>query len=218
MKTQERKMTLRNLTKGNWGFKLNMRLLVLVFAFMLTSISGFAHCDSYDGPVIKDALKALDQNNVELVLKWIEPQQEKEIISLFDKTYSLKSGDRQVYSIVEKHFLETLVRLHRETEGEAFTGLKPAGSMTPLIEMADNSIADKNVDGVIKTVNNHLEEVLRSRYAEVAKLSKTKDNSVEEGRAYVVAYVQYTHTIEELENLLHAPVSHGAGHQVGHNQ
>ena len=30
-----------------------------------------AHCDSYDGPVIKDASKALETNNVNLVLKWI---------------------------------------------------------------------------------------------------------------------------------------------------
>src|SRR5690606_39317327 len=97
----------------------NMQSLLLTFAFMLASISGFAHCDSYDGPVIKDALKALDQNNVQLVLKWIEPQQEMEIIPLFDKTYRLKSGDKQVYSIVEKYFLETLVRLHRETEGRS---------------------------------------------------------------------------------------------------
>lgn len=216
MKTQER-MNFRNLTKGNWKFKSTSRLLVLVFAFMLTGISGFAHCDSYDGPVIKDAMKALDNNNVELVLKWIEPQQEREIISLFDKTYNLKNGDRQVYSIVEKHFLETLVRLHRETEGESFTGLKPAGSMTPLVEMADKSIAEKDVNGVIKTVNNHLDEVLRTRYAEVAKLSLTKDDSVEQGRAYVVAYVQYTHTLEALEHLLHAPISHGSNHASGHH-
>src|SRR5690554_7174619 len=112
------------------GNRLNskVRSLLLVVALMLSSISGFAHCDSYDGPLTKDALTALDQNNVELVLKWIDPQQEAEIISLFHKTYNLKNEDEQVYAIVEKHFLETLVRLHRETEGAGFTGLKPAGS------------------------------------------------------------------------------------------
>lgn len=184
---------------------------------MLTGISGFAHCDSYDGTVIKEAIKALDQNKVELVLKWIEPEQEKEIISLFDKTYSLKNEDQEVYAIVEKHFLETLVRLHRETEGASFTGLKPAGSMTPLVEMADNSIAEENVDEVIKTVTNHFEELLTNRYAEVAKLNKTKEESVEQGRAYVAAYVQYTHTLEALEHILHAPISHSGGEDhAGH--
>lgn len=208
MKTHVRK------TKG--FFKPTFRSLLLGLTFMLASLSGFAHCDSYDGPVIKDALKALDQNNVQLVLKWIEPQQEKEIISLFDKTYSLKNGDKEVYSIVEKHFLETLVRLHRETEGEPYTGLKPAGSVSPLVAMADNSIANNSVAKVIGTVTSHLEKVLRERYAKVAKLSKTKDNSVAEGRAYVEAYVQYTHTLEHLEHLLHTPVSHGRDGHAAH--
>lgn len=206
MKTQV-KTESRTFQNGK-GFKLKMRSLLMGFALILTSFSGFAHCDSYDGPVIKDALTALDQNNVQLVLKWIEPQQEKEIIPLFHKTYSLKNEDKEVYAIVEKHFLETLVRLHREMEGASFTGLKPAGSMTPLVEMADNSIANKNVEDVVKTVTNHLEQVLRDRYATVAKLSKTKDNSVEQGREYVHAYVQYTHTLEALEHILHGDISH----------
>ncbi len=208
MKTQVRKTIVTNALNTGRLLKLNMRSLLLVFVFMLASISGFAHCDSYDGPVIQDALKALDQNNVQLVLKWIEPQQEKDIIPLFDKTYRLKNEDKQVYAIVEKHFLETLVRLHRETEGAPFTGLKPAGSTTPLVTMADNSIANKDVEDVIKTVSNHLEKVLRERYATVAELSKTKDESVDQGRAYVHAYVEYTHTLEALEHILHGDISH----------
>lgn len=203
MKTQ-----VKTTTDSFRGFTLKMRALVMAFVFMFTGISAFAHCDSYDGPVIKDALTALDQNNVQLVLKWIEPQQEAEIISLFDKTYSFKNQDKQVYAIVEKHFLETLVRLHREMEGSSFTGLKPAGSMTPLVEMADNSIAEKDVEKVVKTVTAHLEEVLRERYAAVAKLSKIKDNSVAKGREYVHAYVQYTHTLEFIEHLLHGEIEH----------
>lgn len=40
------------------------------------------------------------------------------------------------------------------------------------------------------------------------KLHKTKDNSVEEGRAYVHAYVEYTHTLEALEHVLHGDFAH----------
>lgn len=208
MKTQVRKTMVTGALKSGGSLKFNMRSILLALAFMLVSTTAFAHCDSYDGPVIKDALKALDQNNVQLVLKWIEPEQEKEIIPLFDKTYRLKNGDKQVYSIVEKYFLETLVRLHRETEGAPYTGLKPAGSTTPLVVMADNSIAKNDVEGVVNTVTTHLEQVLRDRYSKVAELSKTKENSVEQGRAYVEAYVQYTHTLEALEHLLHGDISH----------
>src|SRR5690554_697140 len=90
MKTQGRRETVAIQTGKEKGLRAYMLGLLLAGAFLLISISSFAHCDSYDGPVIKDALKALDQNKVELVLKWIEPQQEKEVISLFDKTYKLK--------------------------------------------------------------------------------------------------------------------------------
>ena len=190
------------------SIRTKMRSILLAMVFMLTSISGFAHCDSYDGPVIKDALTALDENNVELVLKWIDSHQEQEVIALFNKTYKLRDGDIEVYTIVEKHFLETLVRLHRETEGAPFTGLKPAGSMTPLVEMADRSIETNSMKEVSKTVTTHLEEVLRERYAKVMELSKTKDNSVEEGREYVHAYVEYTHTLEALEHILHGEFAH----------
>ena len=191
-------------------------LFVLMFT-VFTGFQSFAHCDSYDGPVIKDALKALKQNKVELVLKWVEPKYEKEITAKFNQTLKLTGTNKEVNKILETHFLETLVRLHREGEGATYTGLKPAGSMTPMVEMADHSLDTKNVDGVVKTVNSHLEELLRERYAKAAELSKTKDVSVKAGREYVEAYVQYTHTLEALEHILSGPISHAGGDShVGH--
>lgn len=186
----------------------NLFSVALLSIMMLVSVSASAHCDSYDGPVIKEALRALDTNNVELVYKWISPEQEAEIAALFDKTYSLKDGDKDVYQIVERHFLETLVRLHRETEGASYTGIKPAGSMTPLVEMADNSLANKDVDLIVEKVTNHLAEVIRERYAKAIELIKTKDMSPQKGREYVHAYVEYTHTLEALEHLLHGEHTH----------
>ena len=59
--------------------------IVLLFLFMIFgTLPVSAHCDSYDGPTIKDAIKALETNNVNLVLKWITPEQEKEIIPLYN--------------------------------------------------------------------------------------------------------------------------------------
>ena len=189
---------------------------IFMFLFTLPQLS-FAHCDSYDGPVIKDALKALKQNKVELVLKWVEPKYEKEITAKFNQTLKLKGSNPEINKIIETHFLETLVRLHREGEGATFTGLKPAGSTTPMVAMADHSLETKNVDGVVKAVNNHLEELLRERYAKAVELSKTKDVSVKAGREYVEAYVQYTHTLEALEHILSGPISHaGNDSHAGH--
>lgn len=178
--------------------------LLLFFA----STPAFAHCDSYDGPVIKDAIKALETNNVKLVFKWITPEQEAEITGLFDKVQGLKNGDREIYSIVEKYFFETLVRLHRETEGAPYTGLKSAGTTKQIIVMSDKAIENNDIDKLLAQLNNHIGSVIREKYNKVAALDKVKDNSAEEGRAYVKAYVDYTHSLEALHDIL----ENGGGH------
>ena len=182
--------------------------ILLGFMLLVFVSPSFAHCDSYDGPVILDAQKALKQENVSYVMKWVESKNEKEITDLFQKTIKLKNGDKEIYNIVEKHFLETLVRLHRETEGAAYTGLKPAGSASPIVQMADKSIENKEVKTLLGNLDKHIGIVVAEKFEKVNELSKVKDNSVEQGRAYVAAYVDYTHTLEAIENVL----SHGGGH------
>lgn len=182
--------------------------MILGILFLFVSIPAFAHCDSYDGPVIKDAYKALENKEVSYVLKWIDKEQESEIKNLFNKTVALKGGDAEIYKIIEKHFLETLVRLHRETEGEPYTGLKPAGSTAPIVQMADNSIVNKESKTLLTNLGKHIDAVITEKYNKVAALSKVKDYSVAEGRAYVKAYVDYTHTLEGIE----AVMAHGGHH------
>lgn len=188
------------------GFRKRLKfgvLPIILFAILLfSSQATFAHCDSYDGPVIKDAVKALKTNDVNLVFKWLKKGQEQEITALFNKTYSIKNGDKEVYEIVEKHFFETLVRLHRELEGAPYTGLKPAGSTKQIIQMTDEAIKVGNVDEFLSKFNKHIEKVVREKYEKVAKLNKVKDNSTEQGREFVEAYVNYTHTIEALHDIL----------------
>jgi len=208
MKTKERTTSQKTNVKAGRFFKFNLPTL-LVMAFMLfAALPASAHCDSFDGPVIKDAITALQQNNVELVLKWVEPQHEKEITDKFNQTLRLKGKNKEINDVLETSFLETLVRLHREGEGAPYTGLKPEGSTTKLVQMADNSLAKKDVNEVINIVTSHLKEVLQEKYAKAIELSKTKENSVEEGRAYVVAYVEYTHTLEAIEHILHGDFAH----------
>lgn len=183
--------------------------LILFSGLFLSSQLTFAHCDSYDGPTIKDAYKALETNNVQLVLKWIDKSQETEIISLFNKTYKLKTGDQEIYEIVEKHFFETLVRLHRETEGAPYTGLKPAGTTKKIVVMSDKAIESGSIDDLMKKFNSHVESVIREKYNEVLALEKVKNESVEKGRAYVKAYVEYTHLLEGIHDM----ITHGAAHK-----
>ena len=183
--------------------------VVIVFLLMVFgSFSSTAHCDSYDGPTIKDALKALETNNVNMVMKWISKEQEQEVVSLFEKTYALKPGDKEVYDIVEKHFLETLVRLHRETEGAPYTGLKSAGTTQKIVQLSDQALENKGIDNLLEKLNMHTSKVIREKYEKVAALEKVKNESKEQGRQYVEAYVDYTHTLEALHDILEQGSAH----------
>jgi len=192
---------------------LNRMIITLIIATMTIFITlpTSAHCDSYDGPLIKDALKAIGTGKVAPVLKWIDEKHEQEIVTLFNKTVSLKGGDKEIYAIVEKHFLETLVRLHREGEGAPFTGLKPAGSVSPIIAMADQAVASGEPATLITKLDDHLNKVLKEKYDLVIEKSLRKDVSAAEGREYVRAYVEYTHFLEAI----HGIIEGGGGHE-GH--
>lgn len=183
------------------NYKSIFSIVLLSALMMFGSPPASAHCDSYDGPTIKDAAKALETNNVNLVLKWITSEQEEVIIPLFNKTYSLKTGDKEVYEIVEKHFFETLVRLHRETEGAPFTGLKPAGTTKKIIQLCDRALESKNVDDFLVKLNTHIGKVIREKYEKVVALDRVKNDSPVKGREYVEAYVDYTHTIEAIHDI-----------------
>lgn len=192
----------------------SLMFILFMLLLIMPSRNTYAHCDSYDGPVIKDALEALKTNQVSLVLKWVEPRYEDEIRSLFIKTYQLKTGDKEIYSIVERHFLETLVRLHREGEGAPFTGLKPAGSASPIVQWADRSLDAGNIDELSKAISKHTETVIREKFERVKALANTKEQSPELGREYVKAYIDYTHSIEGIHAFLEkGPGEHHSMHQ-----
>ncbi len=188
------------------GLIIHSFLLVLIAISF--SLNSFAHCDSYDGPLIKDAIKALESENVSLALKWIPAEDEPEIISLFNKTIALKSGDKEIYSIVEEHFLETLVRLHRQSEGESFTGLKPAGSASPIVVMADLALENHSPDDLLQKLSNHINFVLREKFQKAAALYEVKDRDPETGRQFVASYVDYTHTLETLHKVIESDQGH----------
>ncbi len=191
--------------------KRGLLIILLFLGLWVIPQNAFAHCDSYDGPVVKDALKALENNNPGLVMKWIDAKHEKEIKDLFSKTMKYRSGDKEIYALLEKHFLETLVRVHREGEGEPYTGLKPAGTTKQIIQLTDTALEEQDFDGFLLKFNGHVNEILKEKYKKVAQLDKVKNESVQKGRDYVAAYVDYTHTIEIMHDILEHT---GGAHEI----
>ena len=113
---------------------------------------------------------------------------------------ALRGGDAEIYAIVEKHFLETLVRLHRASEGVPYTGLKAAGSVKPIVKMSDEALDTGNIDGLLAKLTGHIAKVVREKYAKAEALARQKDLSPAKGREYVRAYVDYVHTIEGIHS------------------
>ena len=186
-----------------------MHALILVAQVLMLSSIAFAHCDSLDGPVIQDARLALTNNNVNPVLKWVDKKVEGKIIAVFAETVALRSKGDDIRKIVDNYFFETLVRIHRESEGESFTGLRPAGSVDPGIEAADQALETGDGTELAKKISNAVYEGIRKRFEETMKKKKQANKSVEDGREYVNAYVQYVHFVEQI----HLRVSHGAEHK-----
>ena len=87
---------------------------------------GWAHCDSLDGPVVMDARTALEKGDVTPVLKWVKKEHELEIRNVFEQTMTVRAKGEDAKALADMYFFETIVRIHRAGEGEAYTGLKPA--------------------------------------------------------------------------------------------
>ncbi|MBP2680722.1 MAG: hypothetical protein H6Q78_585 [Candidatus Krumholzibacteriota bacterium] len=168
--------------------------------FMFSPGTVFAHCDTMDGPVVKEALAALEDGDVTPVLKWVKKEHEAEIKDAFAKTRAARAEGPEAKEVADRWFLETLVRIHREGEGAPYTGLKPAGADLPHFVAA----ADKVVDGTlpVETLVEHFSTVvtegLKKRYEAMSEAKKRANESVDAGRAYVAAYVEYVHYIEEI--------------------
>src|SRR6185312_11295160 len=88
-------------------------LLSTLMLGLLLSSPVTAHCDSMDGPVVKDAQTALADRNVYPVLKWVRQEDEEPIRKAFEMTLAVRGQSEAAKSIADPYFFETLVRVHR---------------------------------------------------------------------------------------------------------
>src|SRR5512134_1549988 len=112
-------------------------VVATVVGLGLTPYPVGAHCDSVEGPVVQDARRALAQGDPTPVLKWVRPEHEAEIRDAFQQTLAVRGKGDDAQRLADRYFFETLVRIHRAGDGEAFTALKPARQVDPGIAAAD---------------------------------------------------------------------------------
>jgi len=174
-------------------------------AIILIPVLAFAHCDTLDGPVVADAKIALEKADVTPVLKWVQQAQEPEVKSAFEKALAERSKDASAKEKADTEFFETLVRIHRQSEGASFEGLKPSGTaIDPAIVAADKALANGSADALVQLLAEEINKGVRERFNACFEAAKHKDESVEAGRAFVAAYVEFTHFVERISEATQA--------------
>lgn len=185
---------------------------IIFMSFMAINISS-AHCDTMDGPLVKDAMKAMDQNNVNYALKWVPAANEAEIREAFKLAMKVRGLNPDAKELAEKYFFDTLVRIHRVSEGMAFTGVKPSG--TPIDEKiiaADKSLEIGNLSPLKGKIPEKDMPELTERFEKAMSLKNFKVNDVAAGREYIEAYVQFFKFAEGEEHDAHTPVLNASTH------
>jgi hypothetical protein len=172
--------------------------IILLVMFLLTYQKDLsAHCDGEDGPVVTSAKKALEDENVNLVLVWVQKNDEQAVIEAYDKTIAVRKLAPSARELADKYFFETVVRLHRMGEGAPYTGIKPAGyNNDPSVKAADRTVEGSQLKDLYTLLTEEIHNGLHSVYEEVEALKSYDKNDVEAGRKYVAAYVKFLHYAE----------------------
>jgi hypothetical protein len=183
-------------------------LLFVAMIFILPNIAG-AHCDTLDGPVVITARQALEKGDITPVLKWVRKEDEKEIRAQFDKTLIVRKQGKEAKELADMYFFESLVRIHRAGEGAPYTGLKAAGTVEPSVAAADKALESGSADNLVNLVTGAAAKGIRERFEHTKEAKKHADESIEAGRKFVEAYVEFTHYVERLHTDAERPSAHG---------
>jgi hypothetical protein len=147
-----------------------------------------------------------------LVLIWVQKASEPELKAVFQQTLAVRKLSPESRSLADRHLFETLVRLHREGEGESYTGLKPAGrDLGPAIPAADRALELGETAALERLLVNEIRAGLREAFGRVQAKRKYDANDVAAGREYVKAYVEYLQFVERLHEATAKPA---AGHSA----
>lgn len=145
------------------------------------------HCDSLDGPVVGAAIRALEAEDVDLVLPYVKADGEDEVRAAFDRTTTARR-EPAAREVADRYFFETVVRIHRRGEGAPYTGLKPAGlDVGPVIPVAEQAISTGSADELIALLTDTLHHQVKGRLDHVMALEGKAIGSVPEAREYVEA-------------------------------
>jgi len=169
-----------------------------------------AHCDTMDGPAVRDGLLALETGNVNIALKWVPAANSDELSRIFAEVQAARRLGPDAALVAVQWFLENLVRIHRAGEGAPYTGIQPPG--TPIderVRAADAAVATGDLGPLTGLMPPEQLDELQARFAEVLARQDFPDDDVDAGRDYLDAYVRFFKLAEGHD---HGEHDHG-GHE-----
>lgn len=189
------------------------RIAAIICACLLAALiasPAAAQGESMVDPVVKDAQAALARAKVDPVLKWVSADDEAAIRGAFKMTLAIRAESEVAKTIADRYFFETLVRTHRASLGEGFSGLKTVANGEPAIAAVDRALESGKGDQLADEIAAAVHEGIQQRFADAYGKRQVAEQSVEQGREYVKAYVGLTHFVVGVDHMIIPPSSTGS--------
>ncbi|NMM18203.1 MAG: hypothetical protein HHJ14_14100 [Cellulomonas sp.] len=188
------------------------RIVTLLAALKPATVQ--AHCDTAEGPAVKDGRTALQTGNINHALAWIPADGEAELRDVFEKARKVRTLGAEAAELADRLFLETMVRIHRMGEGVGFTGIQPAGTqIDPVVAAADAAIAQGSDAALLPMVPAERRAELHERFRAALAVKDFDVDDVAAGRRYLAAYVSFFKYAEGEDHEHHGHEGHGQGHE-----
>lgn len=186
-------------------------LAMALLAVLLPAGPALAHCDSVNGPVVTAARQALAQNDVKLILPYIKAADETELTAAFSKAREAMAQGGKGAELAELWFAETAVRLHRQGEGEPYTGLKYETDYGPALEAAEQAVETGNLNKVTAVLTDAIKGELAAKYQVILETREraAKEGTVEAKREAVEAELMFEVYVHELGETIKGGEPHG---------
>ncbi len=183
-------------------FRIGMAVVLVavgIGAAFLTASPAEAHCDSEKGPVATAAHEALEKNNVNLVLPYVQPESEAELTAAFKETMAVRKMGKSAQTLADRYFVETAVRLHRAGEGAPYTGVTDEETPESILA-ADKAMNSGSTTELYALLDATMKKSIETRLheVEVARDNAATLNTVEAHRERVEAELMFEKYIYEL--------------------
>ena len=196
-------VTAQGLRRRGWIAQVVLAVCVLAIARPAA-----AHCDALDGPVVEAAREALRTGDFSPIAIWVQPAQEPALQAAFRHALAVRELGPKARDLADSYFFETAVRLHREGEGEPYTGLKPAGNRDIALDAADRAIASGDDRALTELLVARVRNALHERFRDAVDHRVRRRGDIAAGRAYVVRYIAFVHYVVGIYGASSAPGAH----------